>query len=94
MAALVLSKSFSLAQWHALAVHLRATLARYAVPVFIRVLPTPPVTSTFKHVKKELRDEGADPTRVTDPLFVLEQDAYVELTLERWHSIVAGRTKL
>lgn len=48
----------------------RSNLPSYAVPVFIRILPQVPVTSTFKHVKKDLRDEGADPTKIKDDLFV------------------------
>ena len=48
----------------------RSNLPSYAVPVFIRILPQVPLTSTFKHVKKDLRDEGADPTKIQDDLFV------------------------
>jgi fatty-acyl-CoA synthase len=94
----------------ALAAFARENLPPYAVPLFLRVLPHVPLTSTFKHLKKELRDEGADPTRVRDELYVLfpagsgngegagegakAGGAYERLTLARWHDIVAGKARL
>lgn len=82
MAALVLPTSTSAndLDWAALARHLSASLAPYAVPLFMRVLSTPPLTETLKHVKTALREEGADPTtaaarpsgsQTRDPVFVL-----------------------
>lgn len=55
----------------AFAAFARANLPAYAVPLFLRILPHVPLTSTFKHVKKDLRDEGADPTRARDELYML-----------------------
>jgi acyl-CoA synthetase (AMP-forming)/AMP-acid ligase II len=83
-----------------LAAFVRENLPPYAVPLFLRVLPHVPLTSTFKHVKKELRDEGADPTRVKDDLFVMLAGdggggaGYERLTPSRWHDIVAGKARL
>jgi fatty-acyl-CoA synthase len=45
-------------------------LPGYAVPLFVRVVPTLERTSTFKNVKGDLRKEGYGPD-VTDPLYVL-----------------------
>lgn len=42
--------------------HVTKVLPHYAVPLFIRRLPRIDVTSTFKHLKTELRSEGANPS--------------------------------
>jgi fatty-acyl-CoA synthase len=59
-------------------------LPSYAVPLFLRLPPEADVTSTFKLRKVELQDEGYDPSRVRDPLFVRDETAgaYVPLTAE------------
>jgi fatty-acyl-CoA synthase len=80
----------------AFAAFAKKNLPSYAVPVFLRVLPEVPVTSTFKHLKKELRDEGADPTKVADPLYWLnpESGEYEPLTPDVWFKIVSGHSRL
>ena len=70
------------------------TLPSYAQPRFVRVLPQLATTGTFKIQKTRLRSEGVDPNRVTDPLYVRQDDGYVPLTSERWDEIVAGRLRL
>lgn len=55
----------------ALARHLLARLPSYAVPLFLRVVPEIEQTATFKSRKVNLRDEGYNPDRVSDPLYVL-----------------------
>lgn len=81
----------------AFAAHLKASLPAYAIPLFLRILPAAPVTGTFKHIKKELRDAGADPMLVTaDPLYRYDADSvtYVLHTLDSWHDIVGGKARL
>lgn len=80
----------------AFAAHCKSSLPSYAVPVFLRVLPEVPVTSTFKHLKKELREEGADPSKVRDPLYWLNSDtgSYEPLTADTWLRIVGGHARL
>ncbi len=71
MASLVLRvppRDFDLA---ALTKHLRAQLPAYAVPRFLRVQPELEATGTFKQMKGDLRKDGFDPAKVTDPMFVL-----------------------
>jgi fatty-acyl-CoA synthase len=60
-------------------------LPPYALPVFVRLVAEPDVTSTFKLRKTRLQEEGYDPTRVADPLFVRDEHGatYVALTAER-----------
>jgi fatty-acyl-CoA synthase len=49
--------------------HLRA-LPEYARPVFLRLGRRIETTATFKHRKPALANEGFDPARVADPLYV------------------------
>jgi fatty-acyl-CoA synthase len=48
-------------------------LPPYAVPLFVRLTPAADLTSTFKLRKVELQEEGYDPARVGDPLFIRDE---------------------
>ena len=74
MAAITLKAGHSL-DGAALATHLAATLPAYAVPLFIRVQAAQETTGTFKYRKVELKQEGFDPDRISEPLFVLADRA-------------------
>ncbi len=54
----------------ALAANLFNRLPGYAVPLFVRIVPSLETTSTFKSRKVDLRDQAFGP-EVTDPLYVL-----------------------
>ncbi len=71
-------------------------LPSYARPVFLRVVESLTVTGTLKQRKVELRDEGYDPTRIADPLYVRDDAAraYVPLTAERHAAIASGSERL
>ncbi|KAI8806388.1 hypothetical protein BJ742DRAFT_816696 [Cladochytrium replicatum] len=70
MAAIVISKEFDMSGF---ARHAAAHLPKYAVPLFIRILPEIPKTTTFKQLKYDLREEGANPAVVKgDPLYILD----------------------
>jgi citronellyl-CoA synthetase len=75
---------------------LDAALPGYAVPVFLRIADSLTTTGTFKHRKAALRDQGYDPARVRDPLFVRLPDraAYVPLTPEIHDRIHQGALRL
>ncbi|WP_083844437.1 long-chain-acyl-CoA synthetase [Hydrocarboniphaga effusa] len=78
----------------ALASALRQKLPQYAVPVFLRLRQDQETTSTFKHRKVDLKREGFDPSRVKDPLYVLEQNGYVPLTTDTFVTIQNGQARL
>ena len=80
----------------ALAGHLAAQLPAYAVPVFLRQVADLETTATFKTRKQALRDEGVDPMRVKDPLFVLldRERGYEPLTPAIWSRIEQGALRL
>ncbi|MDB5971918.1 MAG: long-chain-acyl-CoA synthetase [Hydrocarboniphaga sp.] len=74
----------ALAQW------LHRCLPPYAVPLFLRLRRDQETTSTFKHRKVDLKREAYDPARVTDPLYVLQDGAYVPLTAECYAGLQRG----
>ena len=65
-------------------------LPPYAVPLFVRVAGQLQTTSTFKHKKHALVEQGFDPAKVGDPLFVrLPHSAeWTELTPALYAAIV------
>ena len=93
MASLVVNGDFNLED---LPARLKARLASYARPIFLRLAPQIDVTGTFKQRKMDLVREGFDPAGVSDPLFFLDpaSGTYERLTPERYADIIAGRVKL
>ena len=69
MASLVTGPEFSLPEFQR---QVDVTLPPYARPVFLRLLPHIETTGTFKYRKVDAVDEGYDPARVDDPLFMRE----------------------
>ena len=67
LAALVVEPDFDPRRLYA---HLSAELPGYALPRFLRLVESLSTTGTFKHKKVELREEGWDPERVSDPLLL------------------------
>lgn len=95
MAALCLAPGAAL-DGAALAAHLEAQLPAYAVPLFLRRVEALETTATFKTRKQALREEGFDPSRVTDPLYILANRAlgYEPLSAARWAELQDGRLRL
>lgn len=77
----------------ALADTAQRALPPYAVPKFVRFKKEFETTGTLKIKKTVLRDEGFDPNRVSDPLYVLlpENDTYEPLTAKLFDEILSGR---
>jgi acyl-CoA synthetase (AMP-forming)/AMP-acid ligase II len=80
----------------ALAARLAGQLPAYAVPLFLRRVAAIETTGTFKARKQALREEGADPARVQDPLYILLDRArgYEPLTAAIWSRIQQGDLRL
>ena len=91
MAAIVTGPAFDLAGFHR---HLDARLPRYARPVFLRLCQSLDLTGTLKMKKTTAVDEGFDPARVGDDLYVDDGTLYRPLTPELHESIRAGRERL
>ena len=83
MTAIVPDHMFSLAT---LADHI-GVLPAYARPVFLRLTQQLAMTGTFKQKKAELIEQGFDPTRIRDALYVLDAGRYVPLDRERYATL-------
>jgi fatty-acyl-CoA synthase len=93
MAALVVGGDFDI---EALPARLKARLAAYARPLFLRLSPQIAVTATFKQRKLDLVRDGFDPSAIADPIYFLDPDSgrYELLTPSRYAEVVEGRVKL
>jgi citronellyl-CoA synthetase len=72
MVAVTLADGVDALDTEAFSAYVNEELPSYARPVFVRVRTEIDVTGTFKMMKGELRHEGYDPERVSDPLFVMK----------------------
>ncbi|KAI5641228.1 AMP-binding enzyme domain-containing protein [Phthorimaea operculella] len=79
-----------------LAKGLRQSLPAYARPLFIRILPEPPLTVTYKLKKKELIEQGYNPELHNDPMYFMDQKTgeFVPLTQKLYQDIVDGVIRL
>ncbi|EXJ81750.1 hypothetical protein A1O1_07815 [Capronia coronata CBS 617.96] len=84
-----------------LAQHAISVLPRYAVPVFLRVVPQLEYTGTMKLQKGRLRSESVDLDKIRhssphDRMFWLPPGAntYVPYGFKEWEDLKAGRVKL
>ncbi|KIW88251.1 uncharacterized protein Z519_11362 [Cladophialophora bantiana CBS 173.52] len=76
--------------------HARRDLPGFAVPLFLRIVPSGSLNSMgLKQDKVQPRSEGVDPARVRgDPLYVLRGDRYVVFTAADWDDLSAARARL
>uniref|UniRef100_A0A452GWM7 long-chain-fatty-acid--CoA ligase n=1 Tax=Gopherus agassizii TaxID=38772 RepID=A0A452GWM7_9SAUR len=76
--------------------HVVEFLPPYARPRFLRVQDHLETTQTFKQHKVRLASEGCDPTRLPDPLYLLDDasEAYVPLTPRLWEGVVSGAVRI
>ena len=91
MASLNVSESFDL---EVFAAHVQRVLPVYMRPYFLRIQRDMRITGTFKHQKVDYRREGFDPALVGDPLYLLEDDVYIELDASLYGAIQSGEKKL
>lgn len=78
-----------------LAAGIKGSLPPYARPVFIRIMQELPMTGTFKLKKRDLQLEGFDITKISDAIYLLQNDgSYKRLTEEKHAEIQKGTAKL
>ena len=93
MAAIVTGEGFDLATlWR----HVRAELAAYARPLFVRLLPDLETTATFKPRKNDYQHDGFDPARTADPIYFGDTAAgeFVPLDRPLYDRILSGSVRL
>ncbi len=92
MASLVVGPGFQLA---ALQAKVDEALPPYARPVFLRLQPEIETTGTFKYRKADLVQQGFDPGRTSDPLYVRSGlQGYVPLDPKVYQGVTSGAFKL
>jgi fatty-acyl-CoA synthase len=76
--------------------HVTEQLPAYARPLFLRLRPRMETTGTFKHRKIDLVEDGFDPARVDEPLFVLDDatSTYRPLDAAAYARILEGKARL
>jgi acyl-CoA synthetase (AMP-forming)/AMP-acid ligase II len=92
MAALSFAQTPDAESLRRFAQHLCAELPAYAVPLFLRLRSEQETTSTFKFRKAGLKQEGFDPAKIDEPLYVLRdrEAGYEPLTPELFAQIGSG----
>ena len=72
------------------------TLPTYARPPFLRLTREFETTETFKPKRRIYVEQGFDPDRIADPLYVFdgEQQAYVAIDADRFRAIRNGAMRL
>lgn len=97
MVSLVLKSDVKQIDFEALYALLASELPRYAVPVFIRLLPSMNSTGTFKQQKVGLRNEGIDLDKIPadqQPIYWLKGKTYVPFTQEDYARLARGESSL
>ena len=69
-------------------------LASYQRPIFVRVQREMELTVTLKHQKVGYRRDGYDPSKVRDPLYLLEAETCTPIDADLYASIQDGRHKI
>jgi acyl-CoA synthetase (AMP-forming)/AMP-acid ligase II len=95
--AIVLNQTPSEDLLRSLATHMKNTLPKYAVPLFLRVIPETGVqiTGTNKHQKHLLRMHGVEPDKCApDQVLWLCNGTYRPFSKRDWDELSGGRVKL
>ena len=71
-------------------------LPSYARPLFLRCVPAVEITGTLKHKKVALRDQGFDPSAISDQLFFRDdtKKTYVPLDEALYRKICEGEVRV
>ncbi|KAI8093581.1 uncharacterized protein BX664DRAFT_330018 [Halteromyces radiatus] len=79
-----------------LAAHLKNKLPSYAVPLFLRIVPSMETTGTFKQQKVNFRNQGIDLSKIPEDehIYWLRGDNYIRFDAQGYDSIKAGKAKL
>lgn len=74
---------------------LKNQLPSYAIPKFLRLATSLPMTGTFKVKKIELQKDGYDINKIKDPLYFYEGSTSIYVPLrDLYDDIMSGKKKL
>ena len=91
MANIIIDKKYKKFDLHKFYNFIKEELPPYAVPVFIRISEITETTSTFKHKKHNLKEEGYDYAKTEDDIYVLIDRKYKRVTPEIKEDIDKGK---
>lgn len=93
MAALTLKEGEDQLDLEAFSDYVNNELPAYARPIFVRVEQDMEVTGTYKMVKNHLQEEGYNPEKVSDPLYVMKpgSNRYEPLDADFYREIADGK---
>lgn len=79
----------------AFSAHMSRALPKYAVPRFLRIIPTMQSTGNYKQQKTGLRADGVHHAKVAgDQLLWLQDGIYTPFTEDHFRQLVAGKARL
>jgi fatty-acyl-CoA synthase len=73
---------------------IHAALPAYSRPLFLRLQREMEITTTFKHRKVDLQQQGFDITKISDPLYYRADAGYVPIDAELYQKLTAIRARL
>lgn len=75
---------------------MNASLPKYAIPLFLRILPNFDLTGSFKIIKRKLKSEGYNLEKTEDPLYFLHpiKKKYIKFDETVYHNLRSGNIKL
>lgn len=74
---------------------IKGALPAYARPLFVRVMPSVPMTSTFKVIKRDFVKDGFDLQKIKDPIYFLNHDGvYRRFTEKDYDDVMNGKARL
>jgi citronellyl-CoA synthetase len=95
MASIVSTSNISDFDFPGLSKLFKENLAPYAIPILLRFKKILSTTQTFKLKKVELKEEGFNPEKIDDPLFIKlpDKSSYIRLTKEIYEDIESQKYK-
>lgn len=80
----------------ALSSALKDHLPSYAIPIFLRVMKSVPLTGTFKLKKRELQEDGFDLQKINDHLFYYngKTGKYLRLSKDIYEDIITNKIRV
>lgn len=75
---------------------MKKRLPHYSIPVFVRIVDRLEATGTYKLPKTFLQSDGFNPSRLSDPLFVLDskKEEYRRMDVDLYQDIITGKFRV
>lgn len=75
--------------------NLKNHLPNYAIPIFLRLTNSIPMTGTFKVKKRDLQKDGFDINKISDPLYFYDSKKSLYIPLQEvYDDIIKAKLRL